>query len=92
MTEEIHACICLYVCLCVCVSVCLCVCVSVEPDANNGCRSPTLPYFLRHGLSLNQDSARLASQQAPGNLLSLPPQFWDYRYTTAPSFHVGMGS
>lgn len=47
----------------------------------------TLFFSDRAPLSLElRDSAKLSGQQAPGILLPRPPQCWDYRHTTAPSF------
>lgn len=50
------------------------VCMQVwRPETCVGCLPQSLLYFLRQGLSLNLEFARLSGQEAPDFLLSPPP-------------------
>lgn len=92
----------LYVCACLCV--CLCVCARVrvraqvqvwvwKPEINFGCCPSSATQFVfeigpLHGLEF-AESTRLAGQQVPGVLLSLP-WHWHCKHSTTSSYLQGL--
>lgn len=59
-----------------------CICMQSQRSALVSFPRCYLPWFLRQGFSLClelADWAKSACQQATGILLSLPPQYWDYK-------------
>lgn len=71
---------------------CVCVCVRTCRYQSLRCHSSETVYFaLETGSLINLNSLIFGSCWAPGIVLPLPPQFWDYKYH-ALLFHVGTGN
>ena len=90
----ICACVLMYVCVdmhseCMCVHVCvhMHVCVLTCPSMVLGIISLPL-YSLRQGPPLNAKMASLGSQVCSTDLLSLPPECWDYRWANTPTHRL----
>lgn len=89
--------ICTHVCVCaLCMHSCKCMCTCSQRSISVAFLNWSTPCFLRQGILLNQklaNSTRIKDQQAPGILLSLVPQYWEYRCTWLAQFffffHIG---
>lgn len=69
--------------MCLWIHMCACMCVHVEARGQPLMFLMAVHLIFGHKIShwgLTRTQGRLAGHWVPGSLLSLPPQFWDYKH------------